>query len=171
MEKEIFELLARYNKSVNTKMNDIIKCISEEEWNKQFSGFYKSIHELCSHIFIADYTWLKRFGESNDFKVLNIKYFNKNYSFREILFDNISEYVKMREELDAILLDFIKEMTGNDLVKMVKWTTLKGITFEKNIGICLMHLFNHETHHRGMASLYLDMMGKENDYSMVYPYG
>jgi uncharacterized damage-inducible protein DinB len=37
--------LARYNIKTNEKMNDIIKTLSEEEWNKQFFGCYKSIHE------------------------------------------------------------------------------------------------------------------------------
>jgi uncharacterized damage-inducible protein DinB len=171
MEKEIFELLVKYNKLTNDKLNDIIKILSEEEWNKQFPGFYKSIHELCSHIFIADYIWLKRFRESSNFKILNEKYFNRNYSFGEILFDTIDEYLRMRKELDTKLFGFIKEITDNDLTKMVKWTNSKGITSEKNIGICLMHLFSHETHHRGMVSLYLDMLGKENDYSNLYPCG
>jgi hypothetical protein len=28
----------------------------------------------------------------------------------------------------------------------------------------------HKTHHRGMISLYLEFLGKENDYSNLYPY-
>jgi uncharacterized damage-inducible protein DinB len=28
-------------------------------------------------------------------------------------------------------------------------------------------MFNHQTHHRGMISLYLDMLGKENDFSSL----
>ena len=171
MKKTIFELLVKYNKMTNDRMNGIIKNISQEEWDKQFHGFYKSIHELCSHIFITDYTWLNRFRESNNFKALNKEYFNKNYSFSEILFENISEYLRMREELDKILLDFINEVTANDLAGMVKWTNSEKTVSEKNMWVCLMHLFNHETYHRGMVSLYLDMMEKENDYSNLYPYG
>jgi uncharacterized damage-inducible protein DinB len=29
-------------------------------------------------------------------------------------------------------------------------------------------VFNHQTHHRGMISLYLDMLGKENDFSNLF---
>ncbi|MCL2722457.1 MAG: hypothetical protein FWD47_14095 [Treponema sp.] len=29
----------------------------------------------------------------------------------------------------------------------------------------ITHVFNHQTHHRGMISLYLEMLGKENSFS------
>jgi uncharacterized damage-inducible protein DinB len=28
-------------------------------------------------------------------------------------------------------------------------------------------MFNHQTHHRGMIALYLDILGKENDFSSL----
>jgi uncharacterized damage-inducible protein DinB len=171
MEKDNFELLARYNKEVNEKMNNIIKTLSEEEWNKQFSGYYKSIHELCSHLFIGDYTWLNRFNSFNNLKNPNNEYFNKKYSFQDVLFENITEYIKMRSELDNIIIGFINEITEDDLGNIMKWTNWEEKIFEKKLGIYLIHMFNHETHHRAMISLYLEMMGKENNYSNLYPYG
>jgi uncharacterized damage-inducible protein DinB len=49
--------------------------------------------------------------------------------------------------------------------------TLKNVsarkTFEKNVAGVLVHIFNHATHHRGGISVYLDILGKENDYSSV----
>jgi uncharacterized damage-inducible protein DinB len=171
MDKNNFELLAKYNKETNEKMNNIIKTLSEEEWNKQFSGYYKSIHELCSHIFIGDHTWLSRFKSINNFKNLTDAYFIKKYSFQEILFENIAEYLTKRAELDNIIIDFIDELTEDNLKKELKWTNLKGITLEKKLEVFLLHIFNHETHHRGMISLHLEMLGRENDYSSLYPYG
>jgi uncharacterized damage-inducible protein DinB len=61
VEKSIFTAFANYNKRANDQMDDIIKNISEKEWNKQFSSHWKSIHELCSHIFFGNYTWLNKF--------------------------------------------------------------------------------------------------------------
>jgi uncharacterized damage-inducible protein DinB len=52
-----FKLFANYNKVTNELMNNIIMEITEEEWNKEFNGFFKSIHELCSHIYICDFNW------------------------------------------------------------------------------------------------------------------
>jgi uncharacterized damage-inducible protein DinB len=171
MGKEYFELLAKYNKETNGKMNDIIKTLSGEEWDKKFIGFYKSVHELCSHLFICDYLWLNRLKPIDDFKSLTDDYFNKTYNSEEILFSNINEYVTKRMELDDIIINFINEINNDSLIKTTKFKNYKGIIFEKKIDVILIHMFNHNTHHRGMVSLYLGMLGKENDYSGLYFYG
>lgn len=171
MNKYDFELLAKYNKEVNEKINNIIKNLSEDEWNKKFSGFYKSIHEICSHIFMGDYLWLNRFRTINTFESLDDSYFNKKYDFQEILFDNIPEYIIKRKELDKIIIDFTNELDEDDFDKILKFSNKKGILFEKELSVCLLHLSHHETHHRGMISIYLEMLGKENDFSNLYPYG
>ena len=60
MEKRFFELLANYNKKANNSMNETIKTLTDEQWKKQFSGFYKSIPDICSHIYFWDYNELNR---------------------------------------------------------------------------------------------------------------
>jgi uncharacterized damage-inducible protein DinB len=41
----------------------------------------------------------------------------------------------------------------------------KGVDQDREFGGLVLHVFNHETHHRGMIALYLDMLGKANDFS------
>ncbi|WP_062326552.1 DinB family protein [Treponema endosymbiont of Eucomonympha sp.] len=165
-----YKLLAHFNKMANELMNNGIKNISEEEWNNKFTGYYKSIHELCSHIYISDFNWLKRYMSLREFKTLAIKIFERNYNLTEVVFVNINEYVTMRTELDNIIIDFINEITEKDLEKIVKYKNSKGLGFEKRMDGLLIHLFNHETHHRAMISLSLEMMGKANDYNNVLPF-
>jgi len=165
-----FKLLTKYNKEVNSKMNEIINSLTEEEWNKEFSGYYKSIHELCSHIYISDHRWLNKFRALNEYKSLNKDFFVKEYNFTELLFKNISEYITKRQELDKIMTDFANELEEGDLEKQLKFINSKGTLADKKLKIFLLHLSHHETHHRGMISLYLEMLGKENDYSNFYPY-
>jgi uncharacterized damage-inducible protein DinB len=93
MEQYNFSILAKYNKEANEKMNNIIKTLSEEEWNKIFNGYFKSIHELCSHIYIADYNWLNRFKKLRTFDSLDQSYLNKKYSLQETLFGMTNEYI------------------------------------------------------------------------------
>ena len=171
MDKKHFELLGKYNKEANEKMNSIIKKLSEEEWNKEFPGFYKSIHGLCSHLFICDFLWLNRLKSIDNYKNLTDEYFNKKYNLEETLFSSINEYLIKRTELDNIIINFVNEITVTDLEKTTKFVNYKGITFEKRMDVILMHMFNHDTHHRGMISLYLEMLGNENDYSGLYFYG
>jgi uncharacterized damage-inducible protein DinB len=66
-----FSLLAAYNKSVNKKMNEVIGALTDEQWNKEILTFFKSIHALCSHVYIADFNWLRRFSARRDFAALH----------------------------------------------------------------------------------------------------
>jgi uncharacterized damage-inducible protein DinB len=171
MEKDYFELLAAYNKETNKTMNSIIKTLSDEEWNKKFSGFFASIHILCSHLFMSDYAGINRLRPLGTYKSLTAEYFSKTFNAQETLFSSIDEYIQKRAELDAIIVNFTGEITKDDLEKTVKFVNYKGVTFEKRMGVLLIHSFNHDTHHRGMISLYLENLGKENDFSGLYPYG
>jgi uncharacterized damage-inducible protein DinB len=123
-------------------MNNVIKNITVEEWNMKFSGFYKSIHEICSHIYISDYNWLKRYKLVQHFIWLD-EYFDKEYNFTEIIFTDISEYIYMRIELDKKITEFINETTENDLENVLKYSNSQGMQFEKRMDGLLIHLFNH----------------------------
>jgi uncharacterized damage-inducible protein DinB len=169
MEQYGFSLLAKYNKEANRKMNIIIKTISGEEWDKTFDGYFKSIHELCSHIYVADYNWLNRFKKLRKFDSLNENYFNEKYSLQETLFLTIDEYISKRTELDNIVIDFIKEITVEDINKILEYKNMEGKILEKRMEGLIIHMFNHETHHRAMISVYLEMLGKENDYNNILP--
>ena len=67
--------------------------------------------------------------------------------------------------MDQIFIEFVNELKEEDLGKYLKFTNSKGIEMERRMKSLITHVFNHETHHRGMISLYLEMLGKENSYS------
>jgi len=167
MINEYLKELAMENKSKNILMNNVIKTLSEDEWNKEFNGFYKSIHELCSHIYIADYdwiNWLKRFEPLNNFEIVNSDFFVSKYKFKENIFNNINEYLIIRTEYDDVLIEFVDELKENFLNKILKLPNSNGNLNECKIENLVIHIFHHSMHHKGMIALYLDMLGKDNDF-------
>jgi len=191
MDKLNFELLAKFNKCANDSMNKFIKNLTEEQWKKEFSGFFKSIQEICSHIYFWDYNCLNRLGYLRNFKCLNeefkykkemekysIKiskdgneYIGKNLTSSTSIFINtsISEYIEMRIELDNRIINFVNELETNELEKYIKFTTIKGKIWEKRMDGFLIHLSHHQTHHRSMISIYLDMLGIKNEFNdLIY---
>ena len=192
MEKRHFELLAEYNKNANNSMNDIIKTLTEEQWRRQFSGFYKSIPDVCSHIAYWDFNGFNRckylrnflsleekFSDYEIFEMYSLKiadnkkeYLNKNLVSSKYLFENssIDEYINTRKILDNRITKFIDEITIDDLDGIIEFIGINGTKFKWRISELIIHLFNHETHHRGMISLYLDMLEKENDFSNLIWY-
>jgi uncharacterized damage-inducible protein DinB len=166
MQKDIFVLFAKYNKTANQKMNEVIKTLSKEEWDKNLGGFFNSVRGICSHLYICDFNWLKRFSRLRDFDVFKEAFFAKeSYSFKEKLFPEMDEYLTSRPLLDERIIAFVNEIDEKDLNSVLKYSDSEGNTYERNFGGLIMHSLNHDTHHRGMISLYLEMLGRENDFA------
>ena len=166
MDKDVFIQHANYNRNVNEKMDAIIKILSREQWDKDLGGYFHSVRGLCSHLFVCDFNWLKRFSKLRNFTVFNGEYFNREpYSFTEVLFDDMGEYISKRPLLDEKIISLTKELTNADISSSLKYTDSHGKDYEQNFGGLVMRSLNHDTHHRGMISLYLELLGVENDFS------
>ena len=167
MQKEIITIFVNYNKSVNDGMNNIIKTLSPSEWNKNLGGYFSSVRSLCSHLYICDFNWLKRFKALRSFKILDNPFFDQVYSFKDTIFENMEDYLAKRPDMDSRLIDFAEELTAADMDGILKFTDSSGVSHERNAGGCVMQFLNHQTHHRGMISVYLEMLGRENDFSSL----
>jgi uncharacterized damage-inducible protein DinB len=167
MDIKTCKLLAQYNQIANQKMNSIIRNLSNEHWNREFSGYFKTIKQLCSHIYIGDYIWLKRFGQFRDYQFAKDALFDQTLNYSSKPFDDIAGYIFKREEMDNKLIMFADEITQSDLENIISFANAKGEMVNKNVGGSILHIFNHQTHHRGMISIYLDMMKIDNDFSSL----
>jgi uncharacterized damage-inducible protein DinB len=168
MTKDTFVLLAKFNKTANAKMDGIIKTLSPEEWDRPLGGYFKSVRGLCSHLYICDFNWLKRFPKIRDFAVLKEPLFDREpYSYAEVLFADKGDYFAPRASLDEKIIAFADELKDADLSAALKYSDARGNSYERNFGGLILHFFNHQTHHRGMISLCLEMLGRENDFNGV----
>jgi uncharacterized damage-inducible protein DinB len=166
MQKDTFVLWAKYNKAVNEKMDTFIKPLSPAEWDKNLGGYFKSVRGLCSHLYVCDFNWLKRFSALRDFAVFKEPFFEREpYSFSQVLFEDMGEYLAGRPVLDEKILAFANELKDGDLDTLLKYSDSRGNVHEKIFGGLVMQSLNHDTFHRGMISLYLEMLGRENDFS------
>jgi len=165
MDKSTLELLAKYNITTNDMMNGIISTLSVEQWNKPFGGFFASIKEICNHIYGSDFGWLKRFSGLREFYYYKNSIFEKTISFKVITMESIRDYLEKRKELDLIIEKFVNELHDDDLKATLHYSDSRKMPFDRNFGNLVLHMFNHQTHHRGMISIYLEEMNIENDYS------
>jgi uncharacterized damage-inducible protein DinB len=167
MDIKTCKLLAQYNQITNQKMNAIIRNLSHAQWNQEFEGYFKSIKQVCSHIYVADHNWLKRFGHVRDFHFIRDPLFDQNLSYSSDPFDTIDDYILKREQLDKKLMVFVEEIIESDLEKILSFRNTKGEIVNRNFGGSILYVFNHQTHHRGMISIYLDSMKIDNDFSSL----
>lgn len=136
MDLQTLKLLADYNEKTDQKLNAIIAGLSNEQWMREFGGFFKSIKSMCNHIYICDFNWLMRFSPLRQF----------NY-------------------IDAMINNFVNEIIHDDLNEEIEYTDSHGNMHKKNFGGLVLHMFNHQTHHRGMISICLEEMGIANNCS------
>jgi len=170
MNKETITLFARYNQTANKEMNEIIKTLTPMEWDKDLGGYFNSVHGLCSHLYICDFNWLMRYSKFRNFAVFSESFFAREmYSFSEVIFEDIDEYLSKRPGLDEWIIRFVSELNDSELMEMLTYTDSSGADYKWFFGGLIMHSLNHDTFHRGMLSLYLEMLGKENNFGSLRP--
>ncbi len=169
MDVKTCRLLAQYNQTTNLKMNALIRTLSSSQWNQEFGGYFKSIKLLCRHLYIGDFNWLKRLSQLRDFRFIKDPLFDQDLNYSSSPFEDIDDYISKREELDKRFIMFAEEIAESDLEEAVSFRNTKGELVTKNFGGMLLSMFNHQTHHRGMISLYLDCMKIDNDFSSLLP--
>ena len=166
MQKDTFILYAKYNQAANEKMSETIRMLSAEEWDKPIGGYFNSIRGICSHIYICDFNWLKLFSKLRNFEVLSEAYFTgRKYSIQEILFEDMNEYLESRPILDEKIIKLMDELVYGDLNTILNYTDSNKTASKAIFGGLLMQLFNHDTHHRGMISFGLELLGHKNNFS------
>lgn len=65
----------------------------------------------------------------------------------------------MLKTLDDVFTAMAAERQDSHLDKVLEYTSTKGIQGSKNLFGVLMHIFNHQTHHRGQATALLTQQG------------
>lgn len=168
MDTQTTKLLAEYHRTTHQQLNALIARLTAEQWQHRFGGYYPSIHALCNHLYISDFTWLKRFGSSRPFRYREDPVFRQELTLSASAFSGQDEYLRKRDVLDAKVAELAAEVTDDDFAKTVLYKNFKGVEQRRSFGGLLLHMFNHGTHHRGMISVYLDSLGVENDYSNLF---
>ncbi|MGH6777753.1 MAG: DinB family protein [Bradyrhizobium sp.] len=141
MSIENFRQLADYNHWANRRLYAAALQMSEEQYRRQTGVFFGSLHGTLNHLLLTDRIWLKRLtgeGEHPD-------------RLDAILFADRSELARARMAEDARLARLIGGYAAADLGNTLSYRTIAGRPQAQPLVEILLHLFNHQTHHRGHA--------------------
>ena len=168
--KNLFQAFAKYNKSVNQSILELLQPLKKDEIMMKTRAYYPSIFETLFHIFIADLSWLRRYRDSfkenkalSSSPLLSLEEKGLRKEF-ESDFTKLFEY---RKQVDEVIIQFADDLNENQLNSILKYKNYKGEETEKELWKTLLHWFNHQTHHRGQVSVLLDLIGIDHDFSSV----
>lgn len=154
-------LLARYNHWMNEKIYAACAGLSEESFRRDRKAFFASISGTLNHLLVADTVWLKRFeSHPRGFKSLRaLAAMDDPVALDQIMAPSLPEWHAIRTHLDEMIVAWSAEMVEQDLDVVLEYRAMNGDARANRFGDLVLHLFNHQTHHRGQVTTLLSQEG------------
>jgi uncharacterized damage-inducible protein DinB len=155
------KLMAEYNQWMNKKLYEAAATLSTEQLTENRGAFFGSILATLSHIGVADVIWMKRFAACLPAhqELDPVRALSQPGALNDMAFSNLADLLLHRQMLDAALAQFVATLTEAELAMPIAYTNTKGVSYRKNLFSLLMHVFNHQTHHRGQVTTLLSQSG------------
>ncbi|QBY01070.1 damage-inducible protein DinB [Rhodophyticola sp. CCM32] len=151
---EYCRLFARYNSWQNTSLIAAADGLTASERWLDRGAFFRSIAATLNHLYWADALMLERI-KGNE---------RPQDTFTHSLTSpsDWSEFKGLRAWRDAEIAQWAGSITNSDLNGVIRWYPLDGSDkIEMSKAICVVQLFNHQTHHRGQIHAMLTATGAE----------
>ncbi|WP_372619493.1 DinB family protein [Alteromonas stellipolaris] len=159
--KNSFTLMAQYNQWMNESVYSAASQLSPAALDEDVGAFFGSILGTLNHILVADIIWLQRFAQHPDkFSELDIVMaMSLPKKLDETLFEDIGLLREQRVKVDEAILAFANALSSEVLTTDLSFLDTAGVPHTKNFGQLILHLFNHQTHHRGQITTLLSQRG------------
>ena len=150
MDLKTFELLARYNIWSTTKLNQVLKTVSNDDFNAECGLYFKSISGTLNHLPVGEhYLWFPRFL-AKPTPVLKLN---------TIIENDKDKLISLLEDKALNWIDFLKCVDIEKFKYDLQYKTSTGKDMNLPYAATLLHVFNHGTHHRGQITAALTSMG------------
>lgn len=144
-----FRRFARYNTLANRRLYEACAGLGDAERRRDRRGFFGSVHGTLNHILLGDRIWMTRFeGAAAPPTPLDAE-----------LYADFADLTAARVAEDRRIEGFVAGLAAADLDRAVRYSNSAGHRFDDPLSLVLLHLFNHQTHHRGQVHDMLSQIG------------
>ena len=150
---EFAHTMARYNRWQNRSLVNAASELTDDERWRDRGAYFGSIAQTLNHILWDDRVWLARLR--GDVKAAAD--IGARHPYTEDPTDWAS-FVRERFELDAEIVAWADALTMEDLARPVRWKRGEEAV-ETVFAFNLVHMMNHQTHHRGQVHAMLTAAG------------
>lgn len=135
--------MARNNAWANYRLYRACAALDVPALKAERSGFFPSIFLTLSHIYLVDLYYLDALREEGRWEAL--------YAMPEEPFDGFEALRDAQRDCDDRLIAFCEGLSASDLERQVTLFRPGGNRYPERIPDVLLHLFQHQVHHRGQA--------------------
>jgi len=140
--KPHFAMMAGYNAWCNERIYDVVAQLPDADYRADRGAFFKSVHGTLNHLLVADQIWLKRFSGRGD----------APNRLDAILFEHFDELRAARRVEDERILRYVEGLSAEALAGRIRYRNVANTAeFEQPLAPAMLHVFNHQTHHRGQV--------------------
>ncbi len=148
--------MARYNRWMNDKLYGFAATLSDEQRKRDSGAFFKSMHGTFNHLLLADRVWLARFfGTEVPEGCIGPDGIR---SLDQELYADFDELRRERAVTDEQLSQWVAELDEARLAAPLVYLR-HGHRQEVPLWWAAVHVFNHQTHHRGQLTTLLTQQG------------
>lgn len=146
--------MAAYNAELNRRVYGAALRLSDDKRREDGGIFWRSIHGTLNHIYWADTLWLSRFGMGEPPHV--------PLEESDGFVTDFHDLWARRQEFDARIEAWGAGLTPDDIEGDLIWFSgAVGREMEKPRALCIVQIFNHQTHHRGQAHALITRFGED----------
>jgi uncharacterized damage-inducible protein DinB len=158
-EPKTIQFLWQYMVYADAQVLSAADTLPDEAYFRDQGISFGSVHKLIVHCLSAHHTWLQRLNGVNNPQHINPA---------EVLRSQIDGRWAAAHQS---LLAFADAQTPASLAQEIESTNRKGERYRMPIGLCMLHVSDHATYHRGQINSMIKLAGGTPSPVMIYTYG
>jgi uncharacterized damage-inducible protein DinB len=153
--------LSAYNTHMNERLYGMAAQLTDDDLFGDRRAYFGSVFATLNHLVAADGIWLKRFSAhpAPQPALDAIRAAPAPARLDQPLAPDLPGLLKLRRHLDATIGRWAADLREPDLDHVLVYANMKGVVSHKRYASLILHLFNHQTHHRGQATTLLSQSG------------
>ena len=148
--KEILVQLSTYNTWANGQLLQVILSLPEEKQNQKLTGSFESLFQTVLHMLSAESIWWQRMK-------LQERIIIPAETFRGTMKELAEELLRLDRQWQEWVFASQEHVFGH----VFQYKNLKREQFKQPLFQMLLHLFNHNTYHRGQIVTQLRQVGAD----------
>ena len=150
---EYCQMMARYNAWQNGQIKAACEKLTEADLRAERGAYFGSIMATLNHLLWGDLIWMSRFdgGQAPEGGIKD----------SVALCPTLAVWSAERFRMDARIRHWADKLHAVDLAGDLAWFSgAAGRDVERPMALCVTHMFNHQTHHRGQVHAMLTAAGQ-----------